>query len=218
MISAADPVVVRAAPPAPMGAARGLFNRGEILGGASQRRRPPFHLCLSLPRQRAAEHETRRGGQRNCDPAHRSPPRSRPNPHVKPGCPRIVFTPARRCKGGQFDHPPSRRRSIENSPPGEPGSRARRTARRRRAFQRSRECSGEFRSNPFDMFASPVRPRRTSRDGDQERGRFIGARPIPAAGPSAQRARRKRPAPRRRRRVGRHRDGTAQCRRASPRR
>ena len=172
MISAADPVVVRAAPPAPMGAARGLFNRGEILGGASQRRRPPFHLCLSLPRQRAAEHETRRGGQPNCDPAHRSPPRSRPNPHVKPSCPRIVFTPARRCKGGQFDHPPSRRGSIENSPPGEPGSRARRTARsasgisKIKGMQRGNSV-GSVRYVRKSGSAAPDEPRRRS-----------GARPL----------------------------------------
>jgi hypothetical protein len=76
MISAADPVVPWAAPPAPIGPACGFFDRGEVFGRSRQRGGSTFDLRLS----RTAD-KSRRSGKYNPHPAHRCPPcgRSAPN-------------------------------------------------------------------------------------------------------------------------------------------
>ena len=76
MPAAADPVMPRAAEPAPMRTAGGLFNGREVLRLPGERRGAAFHLCAGAPQERAPHRERRGARERNRQSSHHRPPRN----------------------------------------------------------------------------------------------------------------------------------------------
>ena len=76
MPAAADPVMPRAAEPAPMRTAGGLFNGGEVLRLPGERSGAAFHLRAGAPHERAPHRERRGACERNRQSSHHRPPRN----------------------------------------------------------------------------------------------------------------------------------------------
>ena len=72
--SAADPVMPRAAEPAPVRTAGGLFDRREVLRLSGKRRRAALDLGVSAGNKRP-DRQSRRTGEPDDLPTHRLPPR-----------------------------------------------------------------------------------------------------------------------------------------------